>query len=321
MEKILHNFKAPPKELFFTKNDPFDPRLGEVFKWQENPTSEMKFGLFGYEDDEGIEKNGGRVGARLAPNEIRKWLYRMTPPMGFSKSAFDGGNLRPENLELRDRHEVAALNLKTFFKSGQKALTFGGGHDYGYADGKAFLETFSGFKEKPLVINFDAHLDVRDLEKGLTSGTPFFRLREEFKEFEMVQIGIQNQCNSQKHLKWCKEHNIDVLPLEDFYGKRDSLKEIFERTWVHHVTKTRPTFISVDIDGFSSNFAPGCSQSWPTGIEPKEFFQLFDWLQQELDVKLLSIYEVSPPLDVAHVTAKLASQIAYRFLEDSCKTS
>lgn len=134
----------------------------------------------------------------------------------------------------------------------------------------------------------------------------------------MIQVGIQNQCNSKNHLNWCKENNIEVLLLNEFFGKPLSLLENFKNAFGSHVATNRPTYISIDIDGFSSAYAPGCSQSWPTGIEPRDFFPLFQWLVSTLNVRLLSIYEVSPPLDLQFVTSKLAAQIAHNYLEVQC---
>lgn len=74
-----------------------------------------------------------------------------------------------------------------------RILSFGGGHDYGYPDGAAFLESCrtTANNRKPLVINFDAHLDVRSSEKGLSSGTPFYRLMEKYGDsFDLIELGI-----------------------------------------------------------------------------------------------------------------------------------
>jgi formiminoglutamase len=319
----MSHFTSPKSELFFSKKDPLDPRWGEIFHFQK--TSQTKgtgFVILGYPDDEGIQKNGGRPGAKEGPDHIRSWLYRMTPSRNPQGSFEDLGNLQDfEKDTLETRHAFASEKLQAALSEGKKALTFGGGHDYGFPDGLAFLNTFSEGKdvrERPLVINFDAHLDVRDLSRGITSGTPFFRLRTHSKNFDMIQVGIQNQCNALHHLEWCRDNDIEVLFLNEFYGKKESLAEVFERRFKNHLDKKRSAFISIDIDGFSHAYAPGCSQSWPTGIEPRDFFPLLQILMDALDVKLLSLYEVSPPLDLASATSKLAAQIAYRFLEASC---
>ena len=58
----------------------------------------------------------------------------------------------------------------------------------------------------------------------------------------------------------------------------------------------------------------GCSQSWPTGFTPNELLPLFDLIYKNTDVRVLGLYEVSPPLDQDGRTAKLAAQIIYQFL-------
>jgi len=80
------------------------------------------------------------------------------------------------------------------------------------------------------------------------------------------------------------------------------------------ILRPRPVFLSIDIDGFSNAVAPGASQSWATGFLPKDFFQVFNLLRLRLDVRLLGIYEVSPPLDLDAQTAKLAAQIMHRLI-------
>ncbi|MGE3758570.1 MAG: arginase family protein, partial [Pseudobdellovibrionaceae bacterium] len=69
-----------------------------------------------------------------------------------------------------------------------------------------------------------------------------------------------------------------------------------------------------DIDVFTSAEAPGCSQSWPTGLSVAEFWPAYQWLLKNYDTPLLSIYEVSPALDVDSRTSKLAACIAYEYL-------
>ncbi len=78
--------------------------------------------------------------------------------------------------------------------------------------------------------------------------------------------------------------------------------------------KSKKVFLSVDIDAFTSNEAPGCSQSWTTGLVTKDFLAALAWLIQEYDVRGLGLYEVSPPLDQDNRTSKLAALIAHGFI-------
>ena len=116
--------------LFFSRNDPNDPRLGDLAKGLPglesaaqlkasleelsrtvNPSS--LFVLAGYPDDEGIRINGGRLGAMLAPTAVRKPLYKMTPSL-LAESAgptlVDLGDLNLQEQQLRQCPEDIELS-------------------------------------------------------------------------------------------------------------------------------------------------------------------------------------------------------------------
>ncbi len=300
--------KINPQDYVSVQN-PQDPRL--ISRLIEN-LEFADYVLCGYPDDEGIKLNGGRPGAASGPFEIRKAFYKMTSGFLSQFSIYDAGDISLK-MNLAERHQGAQKAAEKNYQSGKFMLSLGGGHDYGYPDTQAFLNVFKKSKRKPIVINFDAHLDVRPLDQGLTSGTPFYRLLSENPNAcHFFEIGIQNQCNSAAHFDWCQKQGGKIISLSEIDKKgllpvlKNQLKKL----------KGHPCFISVDIDSFSSAFAPGCSQSWPTGLVPDPFFNAYDFLFQHLDIKGLGIYEVSPPLDVQPLTSRLAALILYRCLEN-----
>lgn len=298
-------------KLFFGKNDPKDPRLGECVLRDTNKTPTVA--IWGYPDDDGIRLNGGRWGAAEAPDAIRKFFYKLTPPLNKKKnpSLLDLGNLQAPHLTLEDRHLEGSKRAFHFTEKGVRWISLGGGHDYGYADGSGFLKATVGQKQKPVVVNFDAHLDVRPSDKGFHSGTPFFRLLEEFEgQFEFVEIGIQNHCNSKEHLAWVEKKGGHILTAERIQekGMKPLLSSLFKK-W-----QDRPLWISLDIDAIKSSEAPGCSQSWPNGLDFKTVLKTISWLNHQCDLRALSIYEVSPTLDIADVTSKAAAVAMHQFL-------
>lgn len=311
-------FTPAPKHLFFKSSKPNDPRLGELVRAEE-PTGAVDntFIIGGYADDTGIEINGGRIGAAQGPDCIRKYLYKCTPaPWTTDKvQLYDIGNILPTpSCSLEERHREASQKAQNQIEKGFRWIGIGGGHDYGYSDGRAFLQSTHSSKQKPLVINFDAHLDVRNTTQGLSSGTPFFRLFNEFPgQFDLYQIGIQAQCNSTEHYNWCKERQVNILDFDSAFAGHGFFFNCTELLAEATVSR-RPTYLSIDIDGFASAHAPGCSQSWPTGLEPNSFMRLLTWLNTRADIRALGIYEVSPPLDTDDQTAKLAALIIHRFI-------
>lgn len=303
------------EELLFSKSDPLDPRLGE---WVEcvalKDIRQGAWHILGYPDDEGIRLNGGRVGAREAPQVIRRFLYRMTPALNHRvrPRLLDLGNLEAQTLLLGERHELARKAARQVLRSGGFFLSLGGGHDYGFPDAAAFAEVFAG--QAPLVINFDAHLDVRPTDSGFHSGTPFRRLLEEFAEVDFLEIGIQRQCNSATHLEWLHSKKSHCLELDEILVTGQPQAEAINQWLLPYLEKRRPVFVSIDLDAFSSAFAPGCSQSWPTGLTPNEIILVLDFISSRCDVYGAGLYEVSPPLDLDDRTSRLAALLAHRLI-------
>lgn len=313
-----NHFKPASSELFFRSQKTGDPRFGEISRCvshQKPGAGSVLIG--GYPDDEGIGLNSGRKGAHLAPDAIRRRFYKTSPTEFHSTdlNLIDLGNI-DTNLPLEQRHEEAKLTVEQSLNQRCRWIGLGGGHDYGYPDGAGFLLANKDSKLKPLIINFDAHLDVRPLDKGLSSGTPFYRLltEENLPAFEFYEIGIQGQCNSQSHIEWLKSKGGKIISFEEIMMSTENQSQYLLSQLSEVLVKKRPTYISIDIDGFASSYAMGCSQAWPTGFIPNEIFPLFNILFSRLDVQALGIYEVSPPLDQDEQTVKLASQIIHQFL-------
>ncbi|NQZ00658.1 MAG: arginase family protein [Bdellovibrionales bacterium] len=288
------------------------------------PTPEQAEILIGhYPDDEGVGHNGGRQGARQAPDCIMPFLLKMTTPAFSKPGSLPGFHVvgsPKQGLAHFDRLEVGRNLAHKCLSSGKKWIGIGGGHDYGYSDGAGFLDCFTGSDIKPLVINFDAHLDVRPLDRSaITSGTPFSRLLEMQSDFEFIEVGVRDFCNSTEHARWAEERGAKVLPLDQLRaeatGGAQTMYESLSKIIDSPTDASHPCYLSVDIDVFSSSFAMGCSQSWPTGMTPDEYWPMMKWIMSNFDVQALGIYEVSPPLDDDNRTSKLAAEIIYQYLQ------
>lgn len=301
------------KDFLFSKNDAADPRMGDLSTVANIENIQNgDFVILGYPDDEGIKLNNGRVGASEAPDQIRKNFYKLTPGL-ISKNkpnVKDLGNISGGTIT--DRHTFAQETAAAILAKDANMIALGGGHDYGYPDGAAFLK----HANNPLVINFDAHLDVRPFQKDPHSGTPFYRLLNEGVKFDFLEVGIQSHCNSKDHLAWAREKGAKVLTWDEVLLSGEDTTVAVLRFLEPFILKRRDTYLSVDIDGFSSNYAMGCSAPSPLGFDPASFFRIFRVLCDRLNVRMLGIYEVSPPLDFDHLTSKLAAQIVHRRIFD-----
>lgn len=303
------SFLPNDSKIYFTKNDPQDPRIGEITKFCEiKNIADRSIAICSYPDDEGIRLNGGRPGAALAPQTILKYFFKMTLPARgpFPNQISDLGYLEIQNKSLSEKHAQARLLTTQLHRKSCFIASIGGGHDYGFADAASFVQNY--LNQKPLVINFDAHLDVRTTQNGFHSGTPFRRLIEEFKDqFEFWEIGLQSHCNSKYHLEWAEKNGVQVLFLDDL--KNTSAELIWTGP-----DPLRPCWISLDLDVFSSKEAPGCSASYSQGLLIETFLPWLQFLIQNFSVKGLGFYEASPPLDTDDRTSKLAALILHHAL-------
>lgn len=320
-------FFPTARELFFTKNDPSDLRLGDIFKSTTDNLNVDDFVIFGYPDDEGIKLNGGRLGSALAPLLIRQFLYKMTLPENYFKSDrkktqyIDHGNLEIVG-DLYLRHEHVKNTVLQFYKQKTKIISFGGGHDYGYPDGAAFIQHFTATQghKKPLIINFDAHLDVRSVVKNstqnLNSGTPFYRLLSEFKnQFNLLEIGLQKQCNSVEHWRWANEQGAETISLDQI--SETGWDVVLKNKLIQNLDSSTPVLISFDIDALTAAEAGGCSQAWATGLHISDCLQFLKKLYKMADVRGFGVYEVSPPLDRDFQTSKTAALLTHHFIFNS----
>jgi len=70
----------------------------------------------------------------------------------------------------------------------------------------------------------------------------------------------------------------------------------------------------VDMDFFSSDSAPGASQTFPIGITANQFLPFWQNLCVRHKPLLSSFYEVSPPLDFDNRSSRLAAILIHQFI-------
>lgn len=304
-------FALPDKKLFFSKNDPDDLRLGDIVIPESNiDTPKNQLVVIGYPDDRGIQANGGRLGAKEGPAGIRQTLYKLVAPTRSKSEICDVGDFAAPT-ELENDQTVLIEVLSKINSNSNKILSLGGGHDWAFCDVSCFITRELKNKQRPLVINIDAHLDVRSDKNGVNSGTPFFKALEKFSgQFDLIQIGIQPHCNSKKHLDYARSNSVTVFMKDDVEIK--GIAAIMEQIITLH--KHQPVFLSLDIDAITASEAPGCSQSWPGGMTFNSVKYILTQLNRFSAWNHLGIYEVAPPLDIQNITQKSAALAAYEFI-------
>ena len=297
-----------------------DPRLNEVIVSDLSAPMALRPGravLLGFPSDEGVQRNGGRVGAAKGPDAIRAILYRLTPADAFSGDdlrklpPLDLGNLRPlANLE--ESQAVLGFLIGNILAAGAVPVVLGGGHETAFGHYLGYCN--AGMS--PSIVNLDAHLDVRPTPGGLgTSGTSFRQAMEHatfpLRPGRYACLGLQPPQTSAEHLNLCRLRGDLLFPAGDMRGK---CAEFFERTCSTLSQLGEPIYLSVDADVASMAEVPGVSAPNPAGLAGHELFTCARQAGVNPAVGSLDLVEINPLYDFDQRSARWAATMVWHFL-------
>ena len=318
MSTVFKYLDPPNEKLFFSRNDQSDLRMGDsTLRGEKNFTDDVTVGIIGVPTDEGIKRNGGRVGAKDGPNAIRTELYKRTSfVFGKEKSpalvsVFDFGDIKIGKT-LEETHERLSEVIHSLVSAEILPIVLGGGHDIAYPN----FAGFSKGKRTVGVINIDTHLDYRKPIPKRNSGTSFRQMLDQHQSplnaMNLVEIGIQSFANSTDHYSELIQRGATVFSLRNV--RTEGIAKTLDLAYELATASTDSLYISFDLDAVHSSDAPGVSAPLPTGLTAEEFLTAALFAGKRRKVKLIDIVELNPKYDVDGRTAKLAALAIMYFL-------
>lgn len=268
---------------------------------------EKKVGILGYAGEEGVIRNQGRLGTLEGPAAIRKMLGSIAYHLHENLPLLDYGDIFTINQDLEGSHEAISKITLDLLKNHHFPVLLGGGHDLAYAHGRGVQHYISEKGEKLGIINLDAHFDLRPLADGKAhSGSPFLQLAKEFPgNFNYLALGIQRAANPKSLFQTAEKLNARYLVMEDF---RLNNWEYIEEQIIWFLDSVNKVYLSIDLDGFSSAFAPGVSAPSPMGFNPQIAFKVFELIAKSKKLISLDVVELNPKFDQDNATARLAAR-------------
>lgn len=316
MSETFQNLTPPDEKLFFRKNDRNDVRLGEIIPGTKYEESNIV--ILGCPQDEGVNRNHGRIGAALAPAAIREQFYRLTP-FGINHKICDLGNLKLQN-SLEETHDELTKIVKNILEDGKKLIVLGGGNDISYPDGKAMAEVFGAGNW--LGVNVDAYLDVRsNVERS--SGTPYRQLLDEklIRPDYLYEVAYQPQFVSPHYYRYLQNLNVNMLSVDQLRSRETAdleLRELMRQKFIHH-SQSLTAFFGFDMHAIRSSDAPGTSVPSPIGLRSGEFLNLVQFAAKLVNTKIIEFTEVNPNFDIDDRTTKLVAVAMHRFCSSQAK--
>ena len=188
-------------------------------------------------------------------------------------------------------------------------IAIGGGHDMSYGHFKGIYNAVQGDTDKKIgIINFDAHFDLRPIEEVSNSGTPFHQILHEFDHVTYFAIGIQQQSNTKALFDIAKNKLVHYAMNDACDASKEELEALKER--LHpFIDSCDYLYITIDLDGFSSSYAPGVSAPSPLGFTPRFVFKTLDFLLNSKKIISCDLAEMNPRFDRDNTTANLAARL------------
>lgn len=274
--------------------------------------------LLGSPDDLGVKRNHGRPGANLGPDTVRKHLFKMTPPLDLEWEnkiqLYDGGNIECTT-DILKTHKNAKQLVSSYSQAADCLIAIGGGHDFASPHFTGFIEGITKRGGKPPragLINIDPHLDVRELTDDLPhSGSPFREILESqcIRPQNLIQFGFRRNRNSRRHLKYCQDLKVTLLPFE-----------IIQTNTIIHFRRAltqlanRCTIIGLTIDMDCCTDAEGTSAAPVIGLSARELCEISSIAAGNKKVAYLELGEIAPGLDHNERSARIGAEIVYSFL-------
>lgn len=264
--------------------------------------------LVGFACDEGVRRNGGRVGAKDGPRAIRQALanlawHQVSPVCDAGDVRCDDGNMEGAQARLA---EVVAEAIR----AGHRPLVLGGGHETAWG-------TFQGIvAAKPDanvgVINIDAHFDLRADEPG-NSGTPFYQIAKwcarSRRLFRYQVIGISAASNTAALFERATSLGVDWIPDTALHPRAGG--SAFDRLSAF-IKTVDALHLSIDLDVLPASTMPAVSAPNARGVSLDYVESLLGVILDAGKTAAVDLVELNPSHDVDGHGSRVAARIAYQ---------
>ncbi len=267
--------------------------------------------FLGYACDEGVKRNQGRPGSAAGPDALRVQIGKLPVNLIEQTKLLDAGNIICRDTDLEGAQASLDKYVSELLGLGVFPIILGGGHDiaYGHYNG---IKRHLGQDKTLGIINFDAHFDLRNNEKGNNSGTPFYQIAmdclAEQRPFKYMCLGIREDANDSKLFETALELEVDYIKTDQFSMHRlDQVKREIKL----FTDQVDFVYVTVDLDGFSSAYAPGVSSASPMGYSPDIVLESLKVIVETKKLISMDIAELNPALDRDNQTARLGASLVH----------
>jgi agmatinase len=258
-----------------------------------------------------------RPGPRFGPAAIRDASILLRPynePLDvdvfMGVQCADAGDAPTPPTDIRKAHAAITARALEVMDAGARVVGLGGDHSCALGFMRAAAE-----RHGPLsLIQLDAHSDTWDSYFGekVTHGTIMRRAVEEgvVDASTSSQIGMRGPLYAAADLQDARDMGFDVTTTAQAVA--DGLIETIDRAVAR---AGAAVYVSFDVDVLDPAFAPGTGTPEPGGLATREAQAMLRRVAPVAPrLVAADVVEVSPPFDVANVTASVGANIAFELM-------
>lgn len=287
-----------PAPAWTGRNDGPGP---EHARWHSviNTSTAPGAALLGFATDEGVRRNGGRVGAADGPDALRAALGSLAVHDEFPR--IDAGTVVTEGEDLESAQAEVSDKVEELVRAGHLPIVLGGGHETSFATGRGLARV-----RPSAIINLDAHFDLRIADQP-TSGTPFRQLVDVYgDDFDYSVLGISRPNNTKVLFDTARDLGVKVVLDEDLSSL--SAQDAAARA-VELVADAESIHLSIDLDVLPAAVAPGVSAPAGLGVPLLHIHAIVRALAATGKLALVDVAELNPRFDIDGRTAKAAARL------------
>ncbi|MFT5721976.1 MAG: formiminoglutamase [Motiliproteus sp.] len=272
--------------------------------------------LVGFCSDEGVRRNKGRVGARNAPDLLRRAMANL--PWSQDRFIYDAGNVTCEGERLEQAHLALANRVQECLDDGHFPVILGGGHEVAFGSWLGLAQSFENSIRVPSIgiINFDAHFDLRLDTGGCSSGTPFYQIAKQCEQnnypFRYCCLGVSEIANTAALFQRADELGVSYRTDVDMAINQldDSLNQLNR-----FMDSCDVLYLTIDLDVLPAYVAPGVSAPAPLGVGLEVLEPLIAAIKKSGKLRLADIAEYNPKFDIDNWTARVAARLFHSIVK------
>lgn len=298
------------------KFDPFVTRLSEWIKQEIEPTVHYDMALIGVP----LSRSSITLSNAFAHPQQFRQLWSNFTTYNFEED-IDLVNMKVTDLGDVKMHVTDVLQCHNNIEeaayevSGKLPHTLpvhiGGDHSITYP----IIKGMKRSKNNRIgLIQFDAHLDVRDVEYGGPSnGTPIRSLMEKdiVQGEDIVTIGLRSFANSKIYRDYAEEKGMTLFTAKQV--REQGMEEVIKWSMDYLNEKCDQVYVTFDIDVMDQSYVPAVPAIGPDGLTSRDIFYSALTLGQWDKVAGIDLVCVDPSRDVRDVTSRVALHIFLHF--------